>query len=230
MTDTHSLIGDDAMAFSFLSRAANAIVAASDLSKQMVALKDDLRHISEARDTLEEIKRNQEGRISDLEADCDGKSQNIAALSAQLSYAKETIDDRQRSINILDSTVADLRADLNQMTHRAQDAEAKSALLSEALDATLAKLNAVRHAMGQPDLEPDPRQQVEDATKPSELTAIEESSESADRSHESTAPIESLAVNYDLCYHPEDIGTEEDRELASGYADRDYRERMGLID
>lgn len=172
------------MAFSFLSRAANAIVSASDLSRQLSGVKTSLDHLTEARDTLEEIKRNQEERIASQAERLNQLNDRVADLVDEVTSITAERDARQNDINLLDQTVGSLQYDLATEKFRADTSEARSALLAEALDATLAKLNAVRSSLGLPP-EPNPHEAIDEASGESPETISEPKAESEEPKYES---------------------------------------------
>ena len=201
MSDTFEahLTGDDEMAHRFLHRAADAIVRASTLSQQLASIQATLSEVAAARDTLEEIKRNQEERIADLMRLVDRSNWDLNRCSDDLAIrtnerdelrselaavhecngrqaslldeCSETIRARQHDIDLLDRTVAKLEDELGAAQQMVDTWQTKSQLQAEALTDVCDKINAIHAVLGKPPLDPDPREEIEAAAAPQAFVA-----------------------------------------------------------
>lgn len=91
MTDT-TLHGDDAMAVSFLSRAANAIVEASQLAREVAALRSQVEHLEHAVATLREQKDHAEERINQLVEDRSSAQSKAFSLGEEVTHLRRDVD------------------------------------------------------------------------------------------------------------------------------------------
>lgn len=104
VSNTDNLEPDDMNAFSFLSRAANAIVKASDLSREVSVLSDKMSHAEAALGTLEEQRRS-------LEA-------SLAIANANLANARETITEQAQRIGEKAMEIERYKADNDHLERR----------------------------------------------------------------------------------------------------------------
>lgn len=136
---------DDMAAFSFLSRAANAIVKASDLSRTLAAVREDFDAIRKARDTLEDTKAALEHEFDNTKVALANARELIGEQSERLRNREVELEHTHRDVTMLldklDRTerllkgktadFRDLHTEYNSMATRAADAEAKLAKMRE---------------------------------------------------------------------------------------------------
>lgn len=150
------LEGTDAMAFNFLTKAANAIVSASTLAKQLAEVSAKLSSFETHNATLEEIKANQEDRIATLESQLREALAYNERLTTNYDEAKRSADQRQNDVYLLDQTVEKLRDRISELVQERDEIGFKHLEACEIAEAAQAKLRKIQETLGLPVDQPSP--------------------------------------------------------------------------